>query len=825
MILTVFTDNILVYLKTTDNGINLILIFFSGLKIESFIGGLPLAEDKEKCTSCHVAVGTPGRVKQLINEHFLKTNSVKLFILDEADKLVEKSFLNDINEIYNSLPARKQLITTSATYPNDLEAFLSSYMVSPTFITVELNNPFLLGIKQFVKVVQECKNVVQQMKVKNETLIEILSTISYTQCLIFTNYQNRAESISNILNQKDWLSTYISAAQSQTKRLEAIDSLKKFKCRILLTTDLTARGIDASNVDLVINYDIPIDPVTYLHRMGRAGRYGSSGICINLACFGVDLLSLQKILGAIGGTTLSIPQLPKFTGTLCELLKMEIPEDKHIFGVVGDYSKLNIREEILTMKRINPSSKENDEGDNQNEEIKANKTGDIMKILKDTQDEVNVIRQHIADMSTDDILQSLASGGLNIGTEVKESENESEQCQPSNSNCPDLSTIKDILSSPLKRKSVCDTSSDSRMKAEVSNPNQRLQEKQSLLCKNKALFEVATILDNPDNAKQPKEHFLNNYLSILKNQESLEVSKLANMTDITDIFGVLENVENLQNIVEETGDSQEEVNPTDLAMPASQNLSNDLENIFQLGYDSIVKNDDGSFKNLALNIGESSVPMECMSSDRESTDGMEESAAEDTEPEIMKWVPVKKKSHGTKKKVKTTTSEVEIHDINTTSKEKAGTIVQDYSRKESFLNEYEDSSGYYTHGGATEDTEPDIMRWVPVKKKFNGTKKQVKIDDINTAPEEKTGTNAQDYKEIDYLNEYEDLSQYFTHCSHQLWQNGLRFTNVADFDNWFHYEWGPQVNAVRNYVQQNIYVQEMSKYHKNLNSKGNAETE
>lgn len=121
------------------------LNLFSDLKVESFIGGLSLAEDKEKCKICNIAVGTPGRIKQLISLKSLNTNSIRLFVLDEADKLMENSFRNDINEIYNSLPPKKQIITTSATYPNQLDEFLSKYMLSPTHINAEIDSPLLLG--------------------------------------------------------------------------------------------------------------------------------------------------------------------------------------------------------------------------------------------------------------------------------------------------------------------------------------------------------------------------------------------------------------------------------------------------------------------------------------------------------------------------------------------------------------------------------------------------------------------------------------------------------------------------------------------------------
>ncbi|XP_044270826.1 probable ATP-dependent RNA helicase DDX20 [Tribolium madens] len=322
----------------------------NGLLIESFIGGRPLEDDVKKSSKCHIAVGAPGRVKHLLKVGALNTNLVKLFILDEADKLMETSFQSDINDIYTSLPPRKQMIVSSATYPQELDTFLANYMLSPTHVTSENETPLLLGLKQFAAVLTPGLNAVQQMKHKNDLLINILAKVSFTQCLIFTNYQSRTETVSNYLNQKGWDSVFISAAQKQTQRLEAIDNLKKFKNRILLSTDLTSRGIDAPNVDLVINYDLPCDAVTYLHRMGRAGRYGSSGICINFVS-GQEVSKLQSILGAIGATNLSIAKLPPLNGV--DLWQVELSSLEQIWGVVpDDINEVNtLKKEVLELKQ------------------------------------------------------------------------------------------------------------------------------------------------------------------------------------------------------------------------------------------------------------------------------------------------------------------------------------------------------------------------------------------------------------------------------------------------------------------------------------------
>ena len=281
---------------------------FVGLRVESFIGGLPLENDVRKLKLCHIAIGAPGRVKHLIDMKILKTKFVKLLVLDEADKFAEKSFIGDLTAIYKTLRKKVQVLAVSSTYPDD--TYLTPFMVSPIHVTPSTDTPLLLGLKQFTSVVKFSKNSAQQIKHKLDELIRILSNAVFTQCLVFSNYQSKATSISNMLNRNGWSSIYITGAQSQVERLDVLNALRQYKCRILLSTDLTARGIDLSEVDLVVNFDVPYDASAYLHRMGRAGRYGSHGTCVTLVGSENELLKLQSIIGSICGESYLLPKLP-----------------------------------------------------------------------------------------------------------------------------------------------------------------------------------------------------------------------------------------------------------------------------------------------------------------------------------------------------------------------------------------------------------------------------------------------------------------------------------------------------------------------------------
>ncbi|GFS11000.1 eukaryotic initiation factor 4A [Elysia marginata] len=266
-----------------------------GLKCHTFIGGLPILQDKIMCKNCHIAVGTPGRVKQLLEIGALKAASIRLFVLDEADKLLQDSFQESINWIYSSLPENKQILALSATYPEYLADHLTRYMRNPTFVRLNAADPALLGIKQYHVVVPNhpMPNIV--FSAKTETVVKIISSVSFQQCLIFSNMQTRAQDLQSELQARNWPTACIAGCLQQQERSYAMDQLKTYKCRILISTDLTSRGIDADKVNLVINLDVPPDHETYLHRIGRAGRFGSFGAAVTIVSKGSQEKDLWRI--------------------------------------------------------------------------------------------------------------------------------------------------------------------------------------------------------------------------------------------------------------------------------------------------------------------------------------------------------------------------------------------------------------------------------------------------------------------------------------------------------------------------------------------------
>ncbi|KAI7797630.1 probable ATP-dependent RNA helicase DDX20 [Triplophysa rosa] len=263
-----------------------------GLECHVFIGGRPVSQDKLHLKKCHIAIGSPGRIKQLIEMGALITSSIRLFVLDEADKLLEddssSSFQEQINWIFSSLPTNKQMLALSATYPESLAQYLSRYMREPTFVRLNPTDPGLIGLKQYYKIVPSHSLPHKIFEEKVQSLLELFSKIPFNQALVFSNLHSRAQHLADILSSKGLPAVCISGGLSQDQRLEAMWKLKQYQCRVLISTDLTSRGIDAEKVNLVINLDVPQDWETYMHRIGRAGRFGTLGVAVTYCCHGEE---------------------------------------------------------------------------------------------------------------------------------------------------------------------------------------------------------------------------------------------------------------------------------------------------------------------------------------------------------------------------------------------------------------------------------------------------------------------------------------------------------------------------------------------------------
>ncbi|CAH8526894.1 unnamed protein product [Heterobilharzia americana] len=282
-----------------------------GLKCHLFVGGLPLADDLCHLSNCHIVVGTPGRIRYLLESGYLSTEYIRQLILDEADLLLSggadvkltggsanNAFPADINYIWWSLPKGKQVLALSATYTDYLvNEHLPRYMNSPAIIRLAVNDPALIGVRQFFYLIQPAtRSPTSVFEAKIKFLCKLLSAIEFQQCLIFSNFHNNAQDLCSALCSRGWPVCYISSSLEQQQRFRTFNKLRLFQCRILITTDLTSRGIDAENVNLVISLEVPWEHETYVHRVGRAGRFGSYGASIIIVSDVGDECDLLKKL-------------------------------------------------------------------------------------------------------------------------------------------------------------------------------------------------------------------------------------------------------------------------------------------------------------------------------------------------------------------------------------------------------------------------------------------------------------------------------------------------------------------------------------------------
>ncbi|XP_004519009.1 ATP-dependent RNA helicase DBP4 [Ceratitis capitata] len=344
-----------------------------GFRAVSVIGGLDVGEDRKRLQGAKAVVGTPGRLLHLIQNNVLNTSKMRLLVLDEADKMYTQSFRQDLKRIQNALPSKRQTIACSATFCDGLDDELAKIMRNPLLISTEERATLLVGIKQFVYEVAEQKTSILEMQSKLEALRIIFGRISFKQCLIFAGSQSRANSYCNYLEKEGWPCELISGAQDQKTRLEMFHKFREFKSRIILTTDLMSRGVDSEHVNLVINLELPTDMVTYLHRIGRAGRFGSHGIAINFVANEKDRCNLTRLISRIGNGM----SVLKFPHEECKPDEGErdfwdfsnFEKDKQYFGLFGcealaplasqdhsSFSDTHENKENLKVSQLNQSS-------------------------------------------------------------------------------------------------------------------------------------------------------------------------------------------------------------------------------------------------------------------------------------------------------------------------------------------------------------------------------------------------------------------------------------------------------------------------------------
>ena len=248
---------------------------YHGIKGGLIMGGTDLRDNfKLLDEGVQYIVGTPGRVYDMLKRYALVTDNIKSFILDEADEMLSRGFKEQIYEIFQFIPKEAQVCLCSATMPEMALEIAKKFMKDPTRILVNKEQLTLEGIKQYYL-------GVEQESWKLATLQDLYEKLSISQSIIFVNSKRKADFLKEQLENNDYTVECIHGDLTQKDRNEIMQSFRNGNSRILITTDILARGIDIQNVSIVINYDIPRYREVYIHRIGRSGRFGRKGIAIN----------------------------------------------------------------------------------------------------------------------------------------------------------------------------------------------------------------------------------------------------------------------------------------------------------------------------------------------------------------------------------------------------------------------------------------------------------------------------------------------------------------------------------------------------------------
>eukprot|EP01103_Thecamoeba_quadrilineata_P015284 TRINITY_DN4780_c0_g1_i1.p1 TRINITY_DN4780_c0_g1~~TRINITY_DN4780_c0_g1_i1.p1 ORF type:complete len:370 (+),score=58.69 TRINITY_DN4780_c0_g1_i1:145-1254(+) len=239
------------------------------------VGGLRVRDHHRiRERDVHVVVGTPGRVyDMLVRKHFCPDH-IKVFILDEADEVFSRGYKDLIHDILTLIPSQIQVGMLSATMPPDALEFVEKFMNYPVQIIVKKNELTLDGIKQFYI-------NVDRKEYKFETLCDLYEMFNVTHSVIFCNTRRMVKELTDKLRQKEFAVTFMQGDMDQQERDTILNEFRSGSSRILITTDLLARGIDVFQVSLVINYDLPRDYANYVHRIAKSGCYGRKGVAIN----------------------------------------------------------------------------------------------------------------------------------------------------------------------------------------------------------------------------------------------------------------------------------------------------------------------------------------------------------------------------------------------------------------------------------------------------------------------------------------------------------------------------------------------------------------
>ena len=238
-----------------------------------------------------ILVATPGRLLDLVNQRYIDLSKIEIFVLDEADRMLDMGFINDVKKVLRLIPKKRQTLFFSATMPATIRKFAETILNNPIEVIVSPVSSTAQTVKQSVYFVEK--------RDKTGLLIDLLQNENMRRSLVFTRTKRAANKLVQQLEGVGIFAAAIHGNKSQTARQNALDDFKSSKIEVLVATDIAARGIDIDDLPHVVNYELPNIPETYVHRIGRTGRAGTEGTAISFcdADERLDLKNIQKLIG------------------------------------------------------------------------------------------------------------------------------------------------------------------------------------------------------------------------------------------------------------------------------------------------------------------------------------------------------------------------------------------------------------------------------------------------------------------------------------------------------------------------------------------------
>lgn len=285
---------------------------FTSLKHLVIFGGVPQGKQTNALRNgVDILVATPGRLLDLMNQGFIKLHAVEIFTLDEADRMLDMGFVHDVKKVLTKLPKKRQTLFFSATMPNSIKQLSSQILTNPKRVEVTPESTTAENVEQQVYSIDKNN--------KKKLLIDLLTVSDADRVLVFTRTKHGANKVVKDLLKTGIKSEAIHGNKTQNARQRALKNFKEKTTRVLVATDIAARGIDIEELELVINYEVPNIAETYVHRIGRTGRAGNNGKAISFCNYEEQayLKDIQKLIGT---------RIPEITDHPYPMEDFEIPK-------------------------------------------------------------------------------------------------------------------------------------------------------------------------------------------------------------------------------------------------------------------------------------------------------------------------------------------------------------------------------------------------------------------------------------------------------------------------------------------------------------------